>query len=114
MNKDLHFNRHLSALIGSRDKVEAEMAQYLAGRHRNCATDEHAIAAHGLVDVLLDGLAGSGDASPLNPPSIRQYASRFGDGLSPVLRDVLGPDLPDAFLARCIDRYWVSLQTAVA
>jgi hypothetical protein len=114
MHSDTLSHDHLPDLIIRRPAIEAAMAQYLAGLHQGVATEQDKSAAHRLFDALLDGLNGGGEAPPLDDAGLRRHASRFGDGLSPILKDALGPDVPDAFIARCVDRYWRVLQGAAA
>lgn len=114
MHGDMLSHDHLTELITRRKTIEAVMAQYLAGLHRGHATEADKAAAHCLFDILLDGLGGSVETPPVDTGAIRRHASRFGDGLSPILKDALGPDVPDAFIARCVDRYWAMLQASAA
>lgn len=110
MHSETLSHDHLSDLLARRDRIEAVMAQYLAGPDQGHATEQDKVVSHQLFDVLFDGLNGGGEAPPLDDG----HASRFGDGLSPILRDALGPDVPEAFVARCVDRYWRTLQAAAA
>lgn len=114
MHSDMLSQDHLPALIARRDIFEAVMSQYLAGSHQGCATEEDKSAAHRLFGILLDGLEGRAKAPLLDQPAIRRHASRFGDALSPILRDVLGAEVPEAFIARCVDRFWATLQAATS
>ncbi|KKC27083.1 hypothetical protein [Sphingomonas sp. SRS2] len=118
MHIDTLSHDHVPALIARRDIIEAAMSQYLAGAHQGHAQAEEKTAAHLLFGLMLDGLQGPGAASSIHPavrdPAIRRHASRFGDGLAPILRDSLGERASDDFVARCADRFWVSLQAAAA
>ncbi len=112
MHSDTISHDHMADLIIQRASIEATMTHYLAGSGRPAEANKAVVRR--LFDVLLGGLQGGGEAPPLDEPDIRRLASRFGDGLTPILRDALGPDIPDAFIARCVDRYWGSLQAATA
>jgi hypothetical protein len=114
MHSDTLSHDHLPDLIARREVIEAAMAQYLAGLHRNHANDDDKAAARRLFEIVLTGLEGKANAPDLHDPLIRRHASRFGDGLSPILKDTLGADVPDAFIARCVDRYWAALQARAA
>ena len=114
MHKDMLSHDHLAGLIARRDTIEAAMSQYLAGARQAHAGDEDKAAAHLLFDILLDGLHGVANRPSFEDPVIRRHASRFGDGLTPILKDALGADVPDDFVARCVDRFWVTLQAAAA
>ncbi len=114
MHSDMLSHDYITELIDRRAAIEAVMAQYLAGPHQGLATEQDKASAHRLFDVLLAGLNGGGAAATLDDSAIRRHASRFGDGLSPILKDALGAEVPEAFVARCVDRYWSGLQAAAA
>lgn len=114
MHSDRISHDHLTELIACRDAVETAMAHYLAGRHQGVATDDDKDAARRLFDVLLTGDAGGAIDDPAMAEGLRRHASRFGDGLSPILRDALGAEVPEAFIAGCVDRYWRSVRLAIA
>jgi hypothetical protein len=114
MHSDMLSHDHLPDLIARREVIEAAMAQYLAGLHQSHATEDDKAAAHRLFEIVLDGRDGVAKTPALHDPAIRRHASRFGDGLSPILKDTLGADVPDAFIARCVDRYWAALQARAA
>lgn len=114
MHRETRSHDHLTELIARRPLIEAVMAQYLAGAHQGHAGPEEKRAARQLLALTLDALQGGGDARPAGADdrAIRRHASRFGDGLGPIIRDALGPDVPDAFVAGCADRFWSALRTA--
>jgi len=103
-------NDHLTELIAQRGRIEQAMAHYLAASRLGEATAVEQTAAHRLLDVLLAGPEGKRSSAPLDDPAIRQFADRFGDGLSPILRDIFGSELQDAVVAHCVDRYWAGLR----
>lgn len=104
---------YASLLIDRQELIEAVMAQYLAGTHQGCATDDDRAAAHLLLGVVLASVKDESFELPPDPPLVRRHASRFGDGLVPILKDLIGPDASDAFLAHCSDRYWNALRARV-
>lgn len=112
MHRNMLSQDIMAVLINRRETIEAVMAQHLAGTHQGAATDEDKFASHRLFEALLDGL--KGEPPRLDYREVRRHAGRFGDGLTAILRDVLGPDISDASLARCVDRYWTTLQAAAA
>lgn len=114
MHSDTISHDYLPDLIIRRAEIEATMAYYLARNNPGQPGEEEKQAARRLFDVLLDGLDGGGKAPSIDQAGLRRHASRFGDGLSPILKDALGPDVPESFIARCVDRYWRTLQAAAA
>ena len=114
MHSDTLSHDHLPDLLARREIVEAAMSQYLAGSHQGHAGTEEKAAAHLLFGIMLDGLRGGADAPPIHDPAIRRHASRFGDGLVPILKDALGERAPDGFVVRCSDRFWATLRAAAA
>lgn len=114
MHREILSPEDITVLVKCRASIESVMAQYLAGIHRDCATDEEKSASHRLFETLLRSLRGEAEAPHFDDFAIRRHASRFGDGLTPILKDVLGPEVSDIFIARCVDRYWATLQAAAA
>ena len=112
MHSDMLSQDDMTVLAQRRDTIEAVIAQHLIGRHQSGVGADEKSAARLLFDVLLAGLTDR--TSPVDHMAVRRHASRFGDALSPVLRDVLGPDVPDGFIARCVDRYWATVLAAAA
>ena len=106
----------IALLAARRCELEAAMALYLAGSEASEPSLQDSEAAGRLVDVLLASLGESADPipSPGDAPLPRHYYSRFGDGLSPVLKDIMGPVADQAFLARSIDGYWRAVRAASA
>jgi len=101
---------HLPTLTARRNIIEKAMSHYLAGQDHVGA--EEKAAAHLLFGVMLDGLRGTAVTRSIHNPAIVRHASRFGDGLAPILKDALGADVPDALIARCGDRFWATLPSA--
>lgn len=112
MHRETRSHDHLTELIARRPLIEAVMAQYLAGAHQGHAGPEEKRAARLLLALTIDALRDGADTPPVDDPAIRRHASRFGDGLGPILRDALGPDASDAFVAHCADRFWMTLRAA--
>lgn len=112
MHTEISPNASLPVLNEQRANIEAAMARYLAGPDDD--GDAASSAAHQLFEVLLDALEGSPTTLKRVDPGLRRYASSFGDGLTPVLRDVVGADASDAFIASCVDRYWEQLRPLAA
>ncbi|ATE65995.1 hypothetical protein [Rhizorhabdus dicambivorans] len=114
MHSDMITRDHLSVLIARRDIIEAVMARHLAGQRASGATDEERAATHSFVDIVLAAMEGNPPSRALEDPLLRRYASAFGDGLAAVLKDVIGGEVPGAFIARCVDRFWAGLRPAAA
>jgi hypothetical protein len=105
---------NVTELIAALDERRADfligMAGYLTDHDLPLLSNEPRRAAGALLDLLIaalrdDRLSGGGALIAL-------HASRFGDGLSPVLRDTLGADLDDRMIALCVDRFWHALRPA--
>ena len=112
MHSDMFSHDNMPGLLARREIVEAAMSQYLAGSHQGHAGAEEKAAAHRLFGIMLDGLCGAAETPPLDDPAIRRHASRFGDGLTPILKDSLGERASDEFVGRCSDRFWAMLRAA--
>lgn len=108
MHTDLHSRDYSRLLSERRATIETAMADYLSGSS-GYAGDQQRAAAHQLLGVLLAALAGSRNGHRIDAAA-SSWASRFGDGLSPVLKDVFGVDVPESFIAGCIDSYWAALR----
>lgn len=95
-------------LDARRSEIEASMAQHLTGSLDDAPSPEDSDAARHLVGILIASLRGSEEmTSPrAAKPVAQRYYSQFGDGLSPVLKDVLGTEADAALLAGAIDGYW--------
>lgn len=98
-------NPSLVALIARRAEFEKEMSFRLAGACAGAGKDPRQIASQ-LLDIILRSFEKQGlpaaDAEIFDSACV----SRFGDALIPILRDILGNDVPIGFLAHCIDGYW--------
>lgn len=114
MHRDILSPDNIAVLVSCRATIEKVMAQYLAGIRQGCANDEEKAASHQLFETLLGGLRGEAEAPHFGDLAVRRHASRFGDGLTPILKDVLGSEVSNVFIARCVDRYWATLQVAAA
>lgn len=100
-------------LIARRAQIEASMALYLTGPIGDEPSREDNDAAHRLVETLITSLR-EPEASATafaGQPVARHYYSRFGDGLAPILRDVLGSDADAGLLASAIDGYWRAVRS---
>ncbi|BAV63263.1 hypothetical protein [Sphingobium cloacae] len=100
----------LSLLAERRDVFEARMAQFLSDTPSSSPIPDNKVAARLLLDVVLASHADVGFTAGAAAISSRKVFSHFGDALVPLLKDVLGPDVPIAFLARCVDGYWRSVR----
>ena len=95
-----------SLLQERREDFVAAMARYLSQSGAPSSNDT--TAARILLDATLASLAGQQASARLviDEDHIKHYLSRFGDGLSPILRDILGAQVPTSFVSRCVDGYW--------
>ncbi|RYD88371.1 MAG: hypothetical protein EOP61_33675 [Sphingomonadales bacterium] len=93
---------------------DAHYAAFVIGMGRHLAATGEArpdaeamAAARRLLDRLIAHLEG-GKAEPDTAAAAiaRDHVVQFGDGIAPVLSDVLGPDLPAATVAAWVDGYW--------
>lgn len=114
MHSEILSPDNMAVLVSCRATIENAMAQYLADSRQGYAAEDEKAASHQLFEALLGGLSGEAEALQLDDWAVRRHASRFGDGLTPILKDVLGPEVSDIFVARCVDRYWATLQAAAA
>lgn len=95
-----------------RAAFSAAAARFLVGADIDIATGT--AAADRLLDMTIAAYEGrlAPEARARDLPS--SVYSRFGDNLVPLLKDVLGPSLSVAFLARCVDAYWHGAARAMA
>lgn len=99
-------------LNARRSEIAASMARYLAESRDDDPLPEDSDAANQLVDILITSLReAEGAAAAATQPVARRYYSRFGDGLLPILRDVLGTGADTASLSRAIDGYWRAVRS---
>ena len=113
MHTELHKRDHASHLMARRADIESAMARHLAPSD-DPVSDQDRFAAGQLLDALLGAIDGSPQGGLIDDPKLRPYVGRFGDGLSPVLKDVFGAEVPEDFVARCIDRYWANFSQPAA
>jgi nitric oxide dioxygenase len=101
-----------------RDALERAMCRHMSRRHPpDHARERDAVAARAIMDMLLDHAARVSDAGTIlrierHDARHRRLAiraedhSRFGDGLAPIMRDVLGAEATRPVLAAWGDAYW--------
>jgi hypothetical protein len=90
-----------------REPIVRAMAGYIARPDHGAAGEQHIRVASALLDATLEALRD--DASPsarLPVPIDRNAAARFGDGLVPILKDVIGHGLPPSAFSHASDAYW--------
>ena len=98
-------NPSLVALIAKRAEFEQEMSRHLAGACASAGEDPRSIASQ-LLEVILRSFEKQGLPPAHQKIFDKTCVSRFGDELIPLLREILGADVPIGFLAHCIDGYW--------
>lgn len=99
-------------LNARRSEIKASMARDLTGSRDGDPLPEDKNAAKHLADILITSLRGSEAAAAAGAQPVGQrYYSRFGDGLLPILRDVLGTGAGTAWLSRVIDGYWRAVRS---
>lgn len=102
-----------AALRERRETIVAAMSRYIARPDRATPTPEHEAAAGALVDATLASFSGDEPLAPVWPANVdRQVIIRFGDGLLPILKDIVGPDVSPTALARLSDAYWRTVDRA--
>lgn len=108
MIEDIKANSAETLVATRRAEIEAAMARYLAASPEVEPTPEDDEAAAHLVEALIAALCDPAVAAAALAarPVARRYLSRFGDGLSAILKDVLGAAADSSFLSRAIDGYW--------
>ena len=104
MNTDCEL---LPLLVRNRERLQNALAQRLETAQPDAPRHEAGKAANILFGAVLTGMGQTHDSSPERRPGfLRRYAAEFGDGLTPVLKDVLGAAVPRSALARAVDGYW--------
>lgn len=113
MIEDTKANGAETLLTVRRAEIEAAMARYLAESPESDPTPEDNEAATHLVEALIASLGdpAAAAAALTARPVAHRYYSRFGDGLSAILKDVVGSAADAAFLSRSIDGYWRAVRT---
>lgn len=101
----MHQDPNIAALLACRAEFESQMAPLLRKAGTSDGICTQLIAAQ-LFDLLISSLQDRGGPAFDKKDFDRAYVSRFGDALVPILREVMGTDVPIGFLARCIDGYW--------
>ncbi len=100
---------HQLARLGERANDFALTMSHYLSEHDDLRLSTHDLAAaRSLADNLVTYLRQDedGPAPAIRRELVGPYVSSFGDGLAPVLKDVLGDDVPPAFTALCVDGYW--------
>lgn len=111
MSKDTARREAAQLLSINRQEIEAAMAQHFVGAPTPKPAEEDRCAAIALIDLLIRALGQSDEcAIPPDQQAARRYHSLFGDGLLPVLRDVLGDEAEPELLACCVDDFWSSIR----
>lgn len=109
MNNDIIGCDLAQFLVARRPEIEAAMARHFAGAPPSEPSALDRQVAAELVGLLVGSL--SGGATGLVPLAAdRRHQTEFGDGLTPILRDVLGDAADPPFLARCVDGYWRAIR----
>src|SRR3546814_10240767 len=103
----------LFLLVERRDLFEARMAHFLSDAPASRPTVDSKVAARLLLDVVIASHSGNGFAEGAAASSSRKVFGHFGDALVPILKDVLGPDIPISFIAHCVDGYWRAVREQV-
>lgn len=91
------------------------MAQHFAGPQSSDASPADRQAAAELVGLLIDVIGSEGEAPSMDHRAAdRRHQAQFGDGLTAVLKDVLGEAADPPFLGRCIDGFWRAIRAQEA
>ena len=112
MSNDTDAHDAAQLLSTHRQDIEEAMAQHFAGSASSTPEVGDRHAASELVCLLIAAVADTnGGARDEGHQEIdRRYNGLFGDGLGPVLKDVLGEAADPALLARCIDGFWRAIR----
>lgn len=108
MNHAPEIEHQLAQLAARATDFALTMSHYLS-EHDELRLSAHELAAaRSLTDTLVLYLKRDedGPVPPIRRELVGPYVSAFGDGLAPVLKDVLGDAVPPAFTALCVDGYW--------
>ncbi|MCW1432053.1 hypothetical protein [Novosphingobium sp. JCM 18896] len=100
--------------------VKLRCADIEEAMSRHFSLDEHggpsvqdADMARRLVGFLIEVMCGRADG--LSDEIVEavpfDYLSKFGDGLVPILNDVIAREVPPALLSQAIDGYWRAIST---
>jgi hemoglobin-like flavoprotein len=101
-----------------REPLEAALTRYVARQGPYAPAPGRAEASAGAIMDMLIGharqIVDAGRADGLTETALRhrslalggEHYSSFGDGLRPILKDVLGESATDPFLAAWTDAYW--------
>jgi hypothetical protein len=96
-----------AVLNDRREIIVAAMSRYIARPEHGTPTAERTMVATILFDAMMASINSAEPLSIGSPSDIsRQSIARFGDGLIPILKDIIGPDLPATSLSRVSDAYW--------
>ena len=101
----MHQDPNIAALLACRAEFESQMAPILRKAGTSAGKSSRLVAGQ-LFDLLIASLEDRGGPAFDKKDFDRAYVSRFGDALVPILREVMGTDVPIGFLARCVDGYW--------
>jgi hypothetical protein len=97
----------LPLLVRNREHLQNALTQRLESAQPDAPRQEAGKAADILFGAVLAGMGQTAHPSPEpHPGLLRRYAAAFGDGLAPILKDVLGAAVPRPALARAVDGYW--------
>ena len=105
MEQNMEENPNLAALIAQRAEFVNQMSARLGDACADAGGDPRQIASQ-LLDIILRSFEKQGLPAADAKIFDKSCVSRFGDELIPILRDILGHDVPISFLAHCIDGYW--------
>ena len=116
MIEDTKANSAEVLVAAQRAEIKVAMARYLAASSDLEPTLEDAEAAAHLVEALIASLRDpeAGARGLAAHPVARRYLSRFGDGLSAILKDVLGAAAGSSLLSQAIDGYWRAVRAKPA
>lgn len=95
-----------------RTDLEEAMARYFSHDAEAGPSVQDGYAASRLVDVLIEAMCGrtGGFSSDVVDTIPVAYLSKFGDGLVPILKDVIGDEASPMLLSQSIDGYWRAIR----
>lgn len=107
---------HLAQLGDRANDFALTMSHYISEHDELRLSTQDLAAARSLADNLVAYLKQDGEEQvpPIRRELVGPYVSSFGDGLTPVLKDVLGDGVPPAFTALCVDGYWRMIRSNMA